>query len=114
MEATFIVIINILLIPFISLFILYQKNCNSLGTKFETIMKYGIFIVLISITTELILRVILILFEKEITSSSSYYTVIATGVALCLPFVINTVKLKIVYTKEESKKADEEKEPEEK
>lgn len=94
-------VMNILLIPFISLFILYHKNGKSLGTRFEIAMKYAILTVLVSIATECVSYALLTLFEREITAYSSYYTVIATAVALCLPFIVKGVKVKIIKAKHE-------------
>lgn len=116
MAETLMAIVNVLLIPFISLFILYKRNHNTLGTRLETFMKYAILVVVVSLVTETVAYAVWLLFEIVIDAYTSYYTVIATATALVIPFVVRAVKVKVEYTKEKDTngKKDEEKEPEEK
>jgi hypothetical protein len=107
MENNLMIIMNLLFIPIFSIFIL-SRISEKKFTNFEIIAHYMMNVVIVSIISQILSKIVTWLFDKIIMLESLKYSIIALVVSLALPFIVNSVKLK--YDKVMTKKVAKEEE----
>lgn len=99
MENSLMIIINLFFIPVISIYILYYLNKEKSMTKYDILAHYFIDVVVITIITQIISKVLFYLFEKSLSLESAKYSIVAVIVAAIIPFLISKIKLQYLSVK---------------
>ena len=93
MSDFFMNLINLLIIPMLTLYILLKDVDRKAYTKFDYLSKYSNCVIFNLLITKLSARLLQYLFKIEITTYSFYYTIIGIFVAIVLAFVARSIEL---------------------
>ena len=105
MTDFFMNLINLLVLPMLTLYILIKSVNRKEYTKFDYLSKYSCCVVSNLVVTKLCARVIQYLFKIEITTYSFYYTLIGVFVAISLALFAKSIELKY-QSKKQGKSAN--------
>ena len=101
-------IINLFLIPVISLYIYIKRSRKEIHFSFENLCKYCVLVAVNSVLNKAVTVIITMLSGKTVLVTSSYYTLIGIVTAVCIPFVIE-IAIKYFSIRIEEKDNEEEK-----
>lgn len=106
------IVMNIFFVPMIAIWIRYRRQNWKMVFSSEFLVRYGVYTCVISLITECISVVIRHFIGLEFGWDSTYYSILAIGVSVLLPYAMEAfeknVKLECEITKEESKKNEKE------
>ena len=85
-------LINLFIAPVISLFLYFKRGKKELRMSLETFCVYSVFLILNILLGKALLTLIKTATGFAIALNSSYYTVIASALALLLPLLYELVR----------------------
>ena len=85
-------LINLFCIPMISMMVYYKRNNKEYRVNGEFLFRYGVYTALIPTISKVIVIITRKWFSLEFDVDSSYYALIATIIAVLLPYLVEIVK----------------------